>query len=622
MMPFRTTAPLLLILLAVIGFQPATAQSSALTYQGQLRDGGAPVTGNVNLEFRLFDQLIAGNEVASPQTRLNWPVEDGLFQVELDFGAGAFDGSDRFLEVEVNGAPLNPRQRVTATPYALLAAQAADGAVGGSAIDPTQVQLRVDGTCAPGSSIRAVNQTGTVTCEADDAGTPGWSLTGNAGTGPANFLGTTDAAALELRTNNARSLRIEPSAILFGSIPITTNTIAGSSVNDVTAGVRGATISGGGAPSDSDPNYFTESPNGVTDDYGTVGGGFGNIAGVIATVGGGQGNTASGGSSTVGGGFWNTASGPVSTVGGGLDNCSGGGWSWAGGRGAKVRPETNSGAVAGVGCGGVPLSGDDDGDEGTFIWADSEQADFVSTGPDQFLIRAANGLGLNTANPTPAHVTIGKNDGSNNRIALGFFGDVTRWRIDGSDSGFGAAFEIQSNADQVLFRAEDAGAGSRVGISRDPVNNALEVEGNASKTTAGTWLANSDSRIKTDVQEINGALDRLMQVRPVTFRYTDDYRKAHPHVGRARYYNVIAQEFARVFPEAVQGSGEILPGRAAGPDTEILQVDVHPALITAIAAVQELAVRLERAEVRNAALQARLARLEARLGVSDSEKAP
>ena len=140
------------------------AQTTTLTYQGQLRENGQPFTGTANLEFRLFDQLIGGSEVAGPQTRLNWPVEDGLFQVGLDFGA-AFDGSDRYLEIRVNGAPLNPRQPVTATPYALLAAATADGAVGGSAIDPTQVQRRVDGACSAGQSIRVINENGSVTCE-------------------------------------------------------------------------------------------------------------------------------------------------------------------------------------------------------------------------------------------------------------------------------------------------------------------------------------------------------------------------------------------------------------------------------------------------------------------------
>ena len=69
----------------------------------------------------------------------------------------------------------------------------------------------------------------------------------------------TDAriGTFEIRTADVRSLRIEPSAEIFGGSPITTNTIAGSSANEVLPGVRGATISGGGVPSgDSDPDLF------------------------------------------------------------------------------------------------------------------------------------------------------------------------------------------------------------------------------------------------------------------------------------------------------------------------------------------------------------------------------
>lgn len=113
------------------------AQDSNLTYQGQLRDGGQPVTGTVNLEFRLFDQLTGGAQIGAPQTRLNWPVEDGLFQVDLDFGSTAFDGSPRFFEVRVNGAPLTPRQRVAPAPAALIARDVTPGSIGIEDIDPT-----------------------------------------------------------------------------------------------------------------------------------------------------------------------------------------------------------------------------------------------------------------------------------------------------------------------------------------------------------------------------------------------------------------------------------------------------------------------------------------------------
>jgi hypothetical protein len=128
----------------------------------------------------------------------------------------------------------------------------------------------------------------------------------------------------------------------------------------------------------------------------------------------------------------------------------------------------------------------------------------------------------------------------------------------------------------------DGGAGS-IGIGRTAAANRLEVEGDASKSTAGSWLANSDRRIKTDIRPVTGALETLKKVNPVTFRYTEDYRRAHPGIADVAYYNVIAQEFREVFPDAVKDSGEKLPDGSS-----ILQVDTHPAAITALAAIKEL----------------------------------
>ncbi len=186
-----------------------------------------------------------------------------------------------------------------------------------------------------------------------------------------------------------------------------------------------ATIGGGGPSNTSD----TTTANRVTDEYGTVGGGGNNRAGNDdadpinaryttvaggegniasddhATVGGGKDNTAgslyntiaggsanstSHGRTTIGGGQGNQAAGDSSTIGGGRDNATGGiaatipgGWqnsalgdySFATGRRAKANHN------------------------GSFVWADSTDADFASTGNNQFLIRASGGVGIGTADP-------------------------------------------------------------------------------------------------------------------------------------------------------------------------------------------------------------------------------
>ena len=148
----------------------------------------------------------------------------------------------------------------------------------------------------------------------------------------------------------------------------------------------------------------------------------------------------------------------------------------------------------------------------------------------------------------------------------------------------------------------------KLGIKRTPAANTLEVEGSASKTTAGSWLANSDGRIKTEVESISGALQTLARVRLVDFRYTDEYRAAHPSIEDVRYPNVIAQEFAGVFPNNVKSSGELMPD-----GSPILQVDTYPLTIYTAAAVQELHRQNQALQQQVIGQERRLRKLEALL---------
>jgi len=176
----------------------------------------------------------------------------------------------------------------------------------------------------------------------------------------------------------------------------------------------------------------------------------------------------------------------------------------------------------------------------------------------------------------------------------------------GSDWGFNFGITGSGSSTAKMYISKTDGStfndfmiltGDRnVGIARTPVTNRLEVNGNASKSTSGSWLSNSDAAIKTNVEAIPSALKTLDRVRPVRFRYTPEYLASHPDIKDEIYYNVIAQEFAEVFPDAVKGSGELVPSG----EREVLQVDVHPALMTTIAAVQELNAKLE---AENAALR-------------------
>ncbi len=98
-----------------------------ITYQGQLLEGGQPVTDNCDFRVKLFDALTNGTQIGTTQQFLNQTMSsDGTVTLSPDFGLGAFDGSDRWLEIEVrnpagqgNFVILTPRQQVRATPYAL-----------------------------------------------------------------------------------------------------------------------------------------------------------------------------------------------------------------------------------------------------------------------------------------------------------------------------------------------------------------------------------------------------------------------------------------------------------------------------------------------------------------------
>lgn len=119
----------LFIMLAwLAGMCHSAAQgTTSFTYQGQLQDGGTNANGAYTMAFALYDAPTGGNQIGNAIT--NSPtLVNGLFSVNLDFGAGAFDGNPRWLEITViSGSTtetLSPRVQVLPSPYALYAATA------------------------------------------------------------------------------------------------------------------------------------------------------------------------------------------------------------------------------------------------------------------------------------------------------------------------------------------------------------------------------------------------------------------------------------------------------------------------------------------------------------------
>ena len=132
----------LLMLMLLIPFAVAQAGpvNGEFTYQGRLVLEELPVTGSADFKFYLYDAQNSGSQVGVVLQLDDVSVENGLFTVVLDFGVPAFDGNDRWLEILVRSphdpndtdpfTALDPRQQLTAVPYAMHALNGGGG--GGS----------------------------------------------------------------------------------------------------------------------------------------------------------------------------------------------------------------------------------------------------------------------------------------------------------------------------------------------------------------------------------------------------------------------------------------------------------------------------------------------------------
>ncbi len=184
----RFTAAVFLVGLACASHFSSYAQSTAFTYQGRLNSGTNVATGSFDLRFVVWDSATAGVTVAGPTTNAATSVSNGVFSVILDFGSAPFTGANRWLEIGVrsNGSAiafttLSPRQRITATPYALQAAAVADASVTAAKLSSgagsSGQVLKMNGTSLSWGAD--ANSGGTVTSITTGAGLTGGPVTGS-----------------------------------------------------------------------------------------------------------------------------------------------------------------------------------------------------------------------------------------------------------------------------------------------------------------------------------------------------------------------------------------------------------------------------------------------------------
>jgi len=161
------------VLLGFIGASTTVATPSfgavlPFTYQGQLKQGGAPIQGLVDLQVGLWNKPSDGDELEVVGFKAV-EVVNGLFTVDLVFDPRFFNGDPLFLEISVrsphdptDGAPfetLAPRQPILPAPYALHSFQGASrNALDASDGSPTNaVFVDADGDVGVGTTAPAAD---------------------------------------------------------------------------------------------------------------------------------------------------------------------------------------------------------------------------------------------------------------------------------------------------------------------------------------------------------------------------------------------------------------------------------------------------------------------------------
>jgi len=386
---------LTIVLLLLIGSTSSIAGIQTISYQGRLTDNsGADVAdGTYDLTFTIYDTESGGVPLWTSGAQAI-EVEDGLFTYVLGSGvpldSSVFSGSGRhYLGIQVGTGPEGaPRTELHSVPYAMRVSTV-DGAKGGTvqghltiendihSLDhtfgfyyPSNVYFQSDqiggGKFDIGGFFRFDATTGKLRLGSINHGYHFPQVDGELGqvmaTDGAGQLSWTDFSAADstwrldgtiLETVAHYGMtRGHADNVLFGDSAFTHINLG----TNCTTGTAGANA------------YFA-----------IVAGGYGNTADSSdATVSGGVYNRAMGAASTISGGIANLAFGRYSSIPGGHRNTTSGTYSLAAGRKANAAHD------------------------GSFVWADSDDADFVSTDDDQFLVHASGGVGINLNDPTVA----------------------------------------------------------------------------------------------------------------------------------------------------------------------------------------------------------------------------
>jgi len=387
---------------------------------------------------------------------------------------------------------------------------------------------------------------------------------------------------------------------------------------DITVGVGVNTVGGGGGNTASNGAATVSGGwrNTASNGFAAVGGGEFNVAsGLFATVGGGFENTASGQLATVSGGNSNTAQGSSSFAAGQFAQAMHNGtFVWgdgtatghftstapdqflihasggvgigtpspshqlevvdAGSSGLRVQTNTTGGTVASFGGNGDFQIDAPGVLGGRFVVKEGGLVGIGTSGPAAVLEVSGSQPVAQAGNGTDANRVLqiaggqgGNTTGGTGQVA-GIGAPVILIAGDGGDAPGGS---LNGNGGTVTIAGGRAGGGAGapgspgnvilappgsglVGIGTNTPDNYLTVNGSADKPGGGSWGTFSDGRLKNVRGSFDSGLKQVLQLHPIRYQYKE--RNALGIHDSEEHIGVVAQDVARVLPEAVSADGQ------------------------------------------------------------------
>jgi len=597
------------ITVALLAFTAmASAQSTAFTYQGVLNQNGVPANGVNDLTFTLYTAP-SGGLAAGTTTFNDLLITNGLFTVTLDFGEIPFIGADRWLEIAVRpGAStgaytnLEPRQPINPTPYAIFArgvnATGLIGQITDSQLSTTFSFARTFsnpgnqffGNGANLTSLNAPELTGTVN---DGRLSANVALRNTENT----FIGNQAVTSGGFEVQNVTGY-----GFVHGDGTRQIGTFIDSnesSLGTVTPHPLGFFANNGSASVflNTNDNFGIGTANPATKLH-VVGGGDTEISLQSATSGGRRWTLqSSDGNPVAGNGTFQiidrtaAASRLLITTNGNV-----GIGTATPGRRLTVRTATSDYGIEhtdGVTRMATYVAGGNLGGQlGTF--SPHPLGFFVNDGPTVMTVYTNNNVGIGTATPSAKLEVTG-----NTRIN-------GRFRVNTAGSA-GETMTVNLLPGDPIAAAFNNSSGNTLVVIQDPVSQGgitfAVLGGDAVKPGGGSWGSLSDARLKKNVRNLDGALQRLLALRSVSFEYKDPTARG----AKAGTQNgFIAQEVEPLFPDWVSTDAKGM---------KMLSISGFESLT--VAALRELQaekdVQFKRIEAQNAKLQEQNQSLEQRV---------